>query len=199
MSAAEPKSEQSPDAALKQLQQGNARFAASFKSDPKPTRARRLETAQKQHPIAIIVGCADSRTGPEIIFDQNIGDLFVVRTAGNVVDDHALGSIEYAVEHLGTRLVIVLGHARCGAVSAALDNGSAPGHIGSIVRDIRPSVEAVRGQAGELLVNAIKENVRRVAETVRQKAELGDLASAVKVAEAYYDLDTGKVAWLGPH
>jgi carbonic anhydrase len=196
VSAAEQKPEQSPDAALKQLQQGNERFAAREKSDSKPTRARRLETAQRQHPIAVIVGCADSRSPAEIIFDQNIGDLFVVRIAGNLVDDHALGSIEYAVDHLGTRLVVVLGHARCGAVGAALECASAPGHVGSIVREIRPCVDAVRGQPGDLLVNAIKENVKRVAKTIREESELGDLAASVKVAEAYYDLDTGKVEWL---
>jgi len=109
----------SPDAALAKLKEGNARFVASKVSDGKPTAAKRAETAQAQHPFAIILGCADSRTAPEIIFDQNIGDLFVIRTAGNLVDDHALGSIEYAVEHLGARLIVVLGHERCGAVTAA--------------------------------------------------------------------------------
>ena len=93
------------DAALAKLKEGNARFAASKVSESKPTAAKRAETAQAQHPFAIILGSADSRTAPEIIFDQNIGDLFVVRTAGNLVDDHALGSIEYAVEHLGVRLI----------------------------------------------------------------------------------------------
>ena len=91
-----------PDEALNRLKAGNERFAKSKESSSKPVAARRAKTAQEQHPFAIIVGCADSRTAPEIIFDQNIGDLFVVRTAGNLVDDYALGSIEYAVEHLGS-------------------------------------------------------------------------------------------------
>jgi len=99
-----------PDVALAWLKEGNHRFVANPTSKGKPTAAKRIETAQSQHPFAIIVGCADSRTAPELVFDQNIGDLFVVRTAGNLVDDHALGSIEYAVDHLGSRLVVVLGH-----------------------------------------------------------------------------------------
>jgi carbonic anhydrase len=191
---AAPSMESSP--ALAKLKAGNARFVAEAASSSKPTRARRAETAKSQHPFAVVVGCSDSRTPPEIIFDQNIGDLFVVRTAGEVVDSYELGSIEYAVEHLGARLIVVLGHARCGAVAAAVAGDSAPGHIGSIVRTIRPAAEAVRGQPGDQLTNAIKKNVDRVTAQIRQKAELGALASSVKVVEAYYDLDTGKVEWL---
>ncbi len=117
---------------------GNGRFTSSNASASKPTRTRRAATANSQHPFAIIVGCSDSWTPPEIIFDQNIGDLFVIRTAGEGVSDFELGSIEYAVEHLGARLIVVCGHARCGAVTAAMSGDGAPGHIGSIVRDIRP-------------------------------------------------------------
>ena len=185
-----------PGPALAKLKSGNARFVASAASSSKPTRARRAETAQSQHPFALIVGCSDSRTPPEILFDQNIGDLFVVRSAGEVVDNYGLGSIEYAVEHLGARLIVVLGHERCGAVAAAVAGDSAPGHVGDIVRTIRPAVEAVRNQPGDQLTNAIKNNVERVTEQIRQKAELGSLAPSVKVVEAYYDLDTGKVEWL---
>src|SRR6476660_4136814 len=163
----------SPDAALAKLQEGNARFGASKVSDGKPTAAKRAETAQSQHPFAIILGCADSRTAPEIIFDQNIGDLFVIRTAGNLVDDHALGSIEYAVEHLGARLIVVLGHERCGAVTAALASASAPGHINSLVRDIQPAVAASKGKEGDPLANAIHENDAEVAAKIRKQAELG--------------------------
>ncbi len=119
-----------------------------------------------------------------------------MRTAGNLADDLALGSIEYAVEHLGARLILVLGHARCGAVAAAVESASAPGHVGAIVTDIRPSVDAVRSESGELLVNAIKNNVDRVAKKIEEKSELGDLTSKVRVVEGYYDLDSGKVSWL---
>jgi carbonic anhydrase len=184
-----------PDKALARLKAGNERFASSKISAGQPVAARRAETAQEQHPFAIIVGCADSRTAPEIIFDQSIGDLFVIRTAGNLVDDHALGSIEYAVDHLGTRLIVVLGHARCGAVTAALAGRSAPGHINSLVRDIQPAVAAAKGNEGDALANAIHENDAEVAAKIRKQAQLGELASQVRIVEGYYNLDTGKVEW----
>jgi carbonic anhydrase len=185
----------SADEAVNRLKAGNERFANSKVSAVKPVAARRAETAQAQHPFAIIVGCADLRTAPEIIFDQNIGDLFVIRTAGNLVDDYALGSIEYAVDHLGTRLIVVLGHERCGAVTAALAGGAAPGHINSLVRDIQPAVAASKGKEGDALTNAIHENDAEVAAKIRKEAELGELAAQVRVVEGYYDLDTGKVEW----
>jgi carbonic anhydrase len=183
------------DDALGRLKTGNERFAAAKISAGKPVAERRAETAQTQHPFAIVVGCADSRTAPEIIFDQNIGDLFVIRTAGNLVDDYALGSIEYAVDHLGTRLIVVLGHERCGAVTAALASASAPGHVNSLVRDIQPAVAASKGKEGDALTNAIHENDAEVAQKIRKQAQLGDLTSQVRIVEGYYDLDTGKVEW----
>lgn len=184
-----------PDEALSRLKAGNERFASSKESAGKPVAARRAETAQAQHPFALVVGCADSRTAPEIVFDQNIGDLFVVRTAGNLVDDYALGSIEYAVEHLGVRLIVVLGHERCGAVTAALAGPSAPGHMNALVRDIQPAVAATKGKEGDRLANAIHENDAAVAAKIRKQAQLGELASPVRIVEGYYDLDTGKVEW----
>jgi len=194
--AADPNiSSVAPDEALSRLKVGNERFAQSKVSASKPVAARRAETAKDQHPFAIVVGCADSRTAPEIIFDQNIGDLFVIRTAGNLVDEYALGSIEYAVDHLGTRLIVVLGHERCGAVSAALAGDSAPGHINSLVRDIQPAVTATKGKEGDALANAIHENDAEVAAKIRKQAQLGELASQVRIVEGYYDLDTGKVEW----
>jgi carbonic anhydrase len=184
-----------PDEALSRLKTGNERFAQSKVSTGKPVAARRAETAQEQHPFAIIVGCADSRTAPEIIFDQSIGDLFVIRTAGNLVDDYALGSIEYAVANLGARLIVVLGHARCGAVKAALGSSSAPGHINSLVRDIQPAVAASKGKEGDALTNAVHENDVEVAAKIRKQAQLGELTSQVRIVEGYYTLDTGKVEW----
>jgi carbonic anhydrase len=194
--AADPKTPSvTPDEALNRLKAGNDRFATSKESTGKPVAARRSETAQTQHPFAIIIGCADSRTAPEIVFDQNIGDLFVIRTAGNLVDDYALGSIEYGVEHLGVRLVVVLGHERCGAVTAALAGATAPGHINALVRDIQPAVATAKGKEGDALANAIHENDAAVAAKIRKQAQLGELTSQVRVIEAYYDLDTGKVEW----
>src|SRR6266478_9283220 len=194
--AADPPAASVPaDAALAKLKEGNLRFATSEESKGKPTAARRTETAQGQHPFAIIVGCADSRTAPELIFDQNLGELFVVRTAGNLIDDHALGTIEYGVADLGARLVVVLGHGRCGAVKAALASDHAPGHIDSLVRDIQPAVKAAKGKPGDALTATVTENARQVAAQIKAKAALGDLAKEVRIVSAVYDLDTGKIKW----
>ncbi len=185
----------SADAALAKLKEGNQRFVGQDVSAGKPNAERRKETARGQHPSAIIVACADSRTAPELVFDGNIGELFVIRTAGNLVDDYALGSIEYAVEHLGTRLIVVLGHERCGAVTAAMGSDHAPGHIGSLVRDIQPAVQAAKGAAGEPLDATIAENARLVAAKIKANAALGHLAAEVKIVPAVYDLDSGQVEW----
>jgi len=194
--AADPPAASVPaDAALAKLKEGNLRFATSDVSKGKPTAARRKETAEAQHPFAIIVACADSRTGPELVFDQNLGELFVVRTAGNLIDDHALGTIEYGVGNLGARLIVVLGHGRCGAVKAALASDHAPGHIDSLVRDIQPAVKAAKGKPGNALDATITENARQVAAQIKAKAELGDLAREVRIVSAIYNFDTGKVEW----
>jgi len=194
--AAEPSAPSvSPDDALAKLKEGNARFSSSEVSEGKPVAARREETKNAQHPFAIVLACADSRTAPEIIFDANIGDLFVVRTAGNVVDEHALGSIEYAVAHLGTRLIVVLGHERCGAVIAAVASATAPSHIQSLVRDIQPAVKASKNVPGDAVDNATAENARLSAAKISKEADLREHAKEVKIVSAVYDLDTGKVEW----
>lgn len=193
--AADPTKAISHDAAIANLQAGNKRFSANAVTKGKPVAARRKETAETQKPFAIVVGCADSRTAPELVFDHNIGDLFVVRTAGNLVNEHALGSIEYAVAHLGARLIVVLGHERCGAVKAALGSETAPGNVNSIVRDIQPAVKAAKAKEGDALTNTIHENVRQVAANIRASAKLGELASEVRIVTAVYDLDTGVVEW----
>ena len=174
-----------PDEALNRLKAGNQRFVSSKDSASKPVAARRAETAAGQNPFATIVGCADSRTAPKIVFDQGIGDLFVIRTAGNLVDDYALGSIEYAVEHLGVRLIVVLGPERCGAVTAALAGGSAPGHINALVRDIQPAVAATKGKQGDRLANAIHANDVAVAAKIRKEAQFVELGAQVRVVEGY--------------
>jgi carbonic anhydrase len=185
-----------PDESLKMLQEGNQRFSGSNVTSGKPVAERRAENAQSQHPFAIVVACADSRTAPEIVFDQTIGDLFVIRTAGNLVDEYALGSIEYGVEHLDVRLIVVLGHERCGAVTAALGSDTAPGHLNAIVRDIQPAIKAAAGMDGDALANSVLENARQMVAQIRTRAELGERASDVRILAGVYDLDTGIVAWF---
>jgi carbonic anhydrase len=185
------------EAALKKLQAGNARFVSKAESSSKATAKTRKATAKSQHPFAVVVGCADSRTSPEFVFDQNIGDLFVVRTPGNLVDDHALAGIEYAAEHLGARLIVVLGLKRCCFVEAAIATPTAAhGHMGSITREIRPAVRAVSKDGGDLLVNAVNENVYRSADKISRRANFGEAASSVRIVRAVYDPDSGKVEFL---
>lgn len=124
--------------ALQARREGNRRFATGQAIHPHQDAARREEVRPGQRPFAAILSCSDSRVPPEVIFDWGVGDLFVVRTAGHGVDDVALGSIEYAVEHLGVPLLVVLGHTRCGAVTAALHGDEAPGHIAAVIRPSSP-------------------------------------------------------------
>jgi carbonic anhydrase len=185
------------EAALKKLQAGNVRFASKSESSSKATARARKATAKSQHPFAIVVGCSDSRTSPESVFDQNIGDLFVVRTPGSLVDDHALGGIEYAAEHLGAKLIVVLGLKRCCFVEAAIATPtSTEGHMGSITREIRPAVRAVSKDGGDLLVNAVNESVYRTADKISRRANFGDAASSVRIVRAVYDPESGKVEFL---
>jgi carbonic anhydrase len=186
----------SADDAWRRLEDGNNRFATGHGRAVADYSSRRAELAKGQQPFAVIVSCSDSRAGPEVIFDQGLGDLFVIRTAGHVVDDEALGSIEYAVEHLGSPLIVVLGHSRCGAVTAAVEGGSAPGHIGAVVKAIRPAVEETRGQPGDPVDNAMRANVRDVARQLRESQPiLAELVheGKVRVVGARYDLDSGRV------
>jgi carbonic anhydrase len=158
------------EAALKKLQAGNARFVSRPESSSKATGKARKAAAHNPHPFAIVVASADPRTAPEIVFDQNIGDLFVLRTPGNLVDDHALGSIEYAAEHFGAKLIVVLGLKGCPMVQAAVNGVTAPGHMGGVVREIRPAVRAVMHDEGDVLVNAVNENVYRTANKISQQS-----------------------------
>jgi carbonic anhydrase len=188
-----------PDTALARLKAGNARFVSGELSHPNQSPARRTKLAEGQRPFAIILGCSDSRTAPEVVFDQGLGDLFVVRTAGNVVDDIALGSIEYAAEHLGASLIVVLGHENCGAVKATLDGGKLSGHLPAIAKAIRPAVKASANHQGDALDNAVLENARLEAQRVaRSKPILRKLVDEgkVRVVAARYDLDTGRVVFL---
>jgi carbonic anhydrase len=190
----------SPSEALSELKSGNERYVSGKLNHPRRDADRRAEVAKSQHPFAIVLGCADSRVSPEVLFDQGLGDLFVVRVAGNVLDEHVLGSIEYAVEHFGSGLIVVLGHEHCGAVKAAKDTieaqAKAPPHIDSLVRAIQPVIEA---NPGANLDEMVKANIRYVAKTLRttgpllkQKSEAGEIS----VVGAYYELGTGKIVFL---
>jgi carbonic anhydrase len=182
--------------ALQRLIEGNKRFSSSKQSHPNQDRERRQELAKGQKPFAVIVGCSDSRIPPEIIFDQGLGDLFVIRVAGNIVDDVALGSIEYAVDHLGTRLIVVLGHSKCGAVTATVQGGAFHGHVESIVQAIKPAIQAAKELPGDLTDNTIKANARLVAGQIQSSqpilAEMARL-DKITVVSAYYDIESGEV------
>ena len=188
-----------PDAVLKELQAGNARFVGGKPKHPDASRARRAELAKGQHPKAAVLGCADSRVPPELVFDEGLGDLFVVRVAGNVADPVDVGSIEYAVEHLGVGLVVVLGHHSCGAVKATADaGGKAEGNIGAIVSEIAPAVEQAKASPGKegLVDDAVHVNARRTAGALVERSPVLKKAveeKKVKIVAAVYDLKTGQV------
>jgi carbonic anhydrase len=186
-------------AVLLELKAGNDHHAAKRYQHPHQTAARQRELTATQHPHAIILSCADSRVAPEIILDQGLGDLFDVRVAGNVASDAELASIEYAALHLHTPLLVVMGHQKCGAVTAAAEGGEAEGHLPSLLALIRPAVERAKTQPGDLIDNAVRLNVENVVRQVRGSAPV--LAGLVErgsltVVGAVYSLDTGKVAWL---
>lgn len=184
---------------IKPLMEGNARFVAGAPEGQHRDAARRQELINGQHPSAVVVSCSDSRVPPELVFDQGLGDLFVIRTAGEVVGDLELGSIEYAVEHLGTPLIVVMGHSQCGAVSATIKGGELPPHIAAIVQEISPAVEKVRKKHGDLLQNAVEENVRRVMTQLTKESPIVSRAvheHHVQIVGEVYDLNTGEVHLL---
>lgn len=185
-----------PEAALTRLVEGNKRFVTGSPARIAPTAQQWAELSKAQHPFAIVLACADSRVAPEIIFDQGLGELFVLRNAGNLSDAHVLGSMEYAVEHLGCRLIVVLGHTKCGAVSAAVAGGDAPGHIKDIVEDIAPAASMAKKKPGDPVDTAVRINAKLTATAISQTAPI--LSEAVrsgrlKVVAARYDISTGTV------
>ena len=185
--------------ALERLRRGNERFLRGQPAHPQQSRERREALARTQQPVAVILACSDSRVPPEIVFDQGLGDLFVIRTAGNVADDVALGSIEYAVHVLGVSLLLVLGHQRCGAVTAAVQGDVPPGRIGVLLRLVAPAVRATSGTTDEHIANAVAANARLVAEGLVARSGLlrqAQRSGALTVASAVYSLDTGEVRFL---
>lgn len=201
-SASEETSGITADQALKNLMEGNARFASGNPIHPGQNISdRRAELVTSQHPFAVIVTCSDSRIPPEIVFDQGLGDIFVVRTAGEVMDNVTLGTIEYAVDHLNVPLVLVVGHDACGAVDATVAGGENPGHIGSLVEAIKPAVDVAKGMEGDLLSNSIDVNTQNVVDQLNSTEPI--ISSAVKqgklkILGGRYRLDSGEVKLLEP-
>jgi carbonic anhydrase len=187
-----------PDQALDKLMTGNQRFVAQRQRNPHHGLARLTEVATGQAPFATILSCADSRVVPEIAFDQGIGDLFVTRVAGNLARADSLASEEYAIAALHTPLLMILGHERCGAVTAALQGGELPGDIATLVAAIQPAIKAAAAEPGDPLTNAVKANVRlQVQQLLRSPVMAAAVqAGTLKVVGGYYDLDSGVVSLL---
>jgi carbonic anhydrase len=184
-----------PDAALQKLMEGNQRFVQHQPQYPDQSALRLQEVAQAQHPFATILSCADSRVPAEIVFDQGIGDIFDVRIAGNIATHEAIGSIEYAVVLLGSPLLMVMGHERCGAVTAAVQKESLLGDISTFVKAIKPAVKKVKDQPGDAVENAVVANVQYQIERLKRSQLLTEQVRSgkLKIVGGRYDLDTGIV------
>jgi carbonic anhydrase len=201
-----PAPRSSADEVLKELLAGNARFVRGELQNPRRTPDDFRAVAKAQYPVAVIVACADSRVAPELVFDMGVGDLFVIRVAGNVVDGAGVtvkGSIEYAIAELHVPLIVVLGHSNCGAVKSAVAHiehkDSLPGAINGLVELIKPAVLKVQSQPGDIYVNATRENVRIGVEKLKNLQPIlapGVKKGSVKVIGGVYDLHTGKVGLL---
>ena len=193
------------DDSMTKLNAGNKRFISGKLVKKDISDKRRKELSKGQKPFAVVVTCSDSRVAPELLYDQGLGDIFVIRVAGNVVDPISLGSIEYAVEHLHSPLVVVLGHSSCGAVKAAYEaKGEPEGNIGEIVKKIMPAVEKAKAAGkkdeAETLDLAVQENVKNVyAEILAKSPVIKEMVESgkVKMAMGEYHLDTGKVVTIG--
>jgi len=189
----------SAEQALKLLLEGNQRFVAGKLEHPNQTPARRAEVAKGQHPFAAVLACSDSRTPPEIIFDRGLGDIFTVRVAGNVADKVVIESLDYSVKHLGVRVVMVLGHRRCGAVIAAVEGHEEEGKdVGPMLRELDPAVAATKGMAGDPVENAVRANVKLVMLNLATSSELRAMviSGELKIVGGIYDLDTGMIEML---
>ena len=195
-----------PDQALQNLKDGNARYVAGKSQNLRRDARRRAETvAGGQHPFAVVLSCSDSREPVEILFDQGIGDLFVVRVAGNVADVDELGTMEYGADHLGAPLIVVLGHSKCGAVTAVVKGEHVSGNIPQLVDNIIPAAaksKAKNLQDDALIADAVKSNVMQsIEDTFKNSGVLSERVAAgkLKVIGGVYDLEKGTIEWLGEH
>lgn len=189
----------SADAVLKELKAGNAHHVAKTYSHPHQSAARQRELATGQHPHCALLTCADSRVAPEIVFDQGLGDIFDVRVAGNIAGTSETASLEYAAEHLHVPLIVVMGHSKCGAVSAALEGGTLPGKLPDLMAAIKPAVDQSAKETGDRVANAVRDNVALVVQQLLgAKPVLAELAESgkLRIVGAVYSLETGKVEWL---
>jgi carbonic anhydrase len=194
-----------PDEALAKLKEGNAKYVAAPELCEIDLGKRREEVAKGQAPWATILTCADSRVPPELLFGGlNLGELFVCRNAGNMADTATMGTIEYGAEHLGSPLIVVLGHERCGAVAAACEvaekGTKLPGSIGPMVDAILPAAKAMMGKEGDFVANAVRESAKMTAEKIGSQSEIVShlvKEGKVKIVYATYDLDTGVVEFIG--
>jgi carbonic anhydrase len=187
------------ESALAELKDGNEHHWRHQYQHPHETATRQRELTSGQYPHAEVLSCSDSRVPPEIIFDQGLGDLFVIRVAGNVATDTEMGSLEYGAAHLHIPLIVVLGHEKCGAVTATVEGGPPEGHIAALVNLIKPAVEKTRGLPGDPVANAVRSNVELVVKQLRSSTPiLSELVAhgKLKIVGAVYSLDTGKVSWL---
>jgi carbonic anhydrase len=185
----------SPEAALQRLVEGNKRFLEGKRQNLQTT-LRLQETAIAQYPFASILSCADSRVPAEIVLDQGLGDLFVVRVAGNVASQTAIGSLEFSTAVLGTQLILVVGHERCGAVNAAVQGNPLPGRMGTFVEEIKPAVRRVRDKAGDPVENAVVANVKYQVDKLKENSTiLSNLMQEgkLKIVGGRYDLDTAEL------
>ena len=195
----------SPEEALARLKMGNARYVAGNTTHPDQSASHRKDLANGQTPFASTLSCSDSRVPPEIIFDQGLGDLFSIRVAGNVADTDEIGTIEYGAGHLHTPLLVVLGHTKCGAVTAVATGAELHRKHAKLVAHIVPAVnkaKSTRATGDQLIDAAIVFNVwNSIADLFKRSAEVRDLVASgkLKVVGAVYDLETGAVKWLGEH
>ena len=197
-----------PDAALARLVAGNKRYAASHATHPDQSQARRVAVQTSQDPFAIVFGCIDSRVPPELVFDEGLGDLFVVRSAGHVLDDAELGSLEFGVEEFHVPLVVVLAHTRCGAIAAATDvaagKAHAPDRVETLTTAIRPAVDDARKQLGATATDAAlrdlagRKHLERTVERLRATPMFAEAieAKTLRVVGARYSLDSGRTELL---
>lgn len=197
----------SPNDVLEALTKGNQRFVSGKPEYPRQDAARKAEAAQGQHPVATIISCSDSRVPPELVFDEGIGDLFIIRVIGNIGSLDETGSAEYGTEHLATPLLVVLGHTKCGAVTAAVTHAEVHGSIPPVLAHINPAVRATKHdhpnlKGDELIAETIKTNVlHSIQELFNRSSIIRHRVSAgkLKVVGAIYDLGSGQVNWLGEH